>query len=133
MATQEKDLEDKIIKYFTALECLLVPEHEGLKGDVLAERISILWTSSEESRRRVSQIIYDPDEDSGLYKKRSNVIHGSEYEVSEKDVSVLDYITRNIIAIISEEVSKRGFTRINQLIEWIDNQKAIRSTSTSEL
>lgn len=125
MATQEKDLEDKILKYFTALECLLVPENEGLKGKLLAKRISILWTPHEEKREEISRIIYDSDKDVGLYRIRSNIIHGSEYKVTEKDVKMLDLITRNIIGVISDEVSKEGkFTKITQVIDWIANQNA---------
>lgn len=127
MATQEKDLEDKILKYFTALECLLVTKDEGSngkKGALLGKRISILLTPDEEKREEISRIIYNPAKDTGLYRIRSDIIHGSEYKVTGKDVKTLDYITRKTIAIISDEVQRGGFTKIKQVIDWIDNQKA---------
>lgn len=119
MATQEKDLEDKILKYFTALECLLITKDEQLKGELLAKRISVL-SPFEGKQEEISRIIYDPVKDAGLYRIRSDIIHGSEYGVTEEDVKMLDYITRKTIAIISDEASKRGFTKIRQIIRWIE-------------
>lgn len=115
-AIKDKNLEDKILKYFTALECLLVPEEEGLKGDVLGERISVIWTSSKKIRELIKQDIIE------LYEKRSDIAHGSKYRISQRDVNKLDFVTRNIIAQISKIITERSFTKMGQLISWIKCQ-----------
>jgi hypothetical protein len=99
------------------LECLLVPENERLKGDILGERIAKLWTTSAESRKLIGKNIFE------LYEKRSNIVHGSEYEISEKDIVEIDFVTRNIIAVVSNIVHKNNIETITQLIAWIKSQR----------
>jgi len=116
-ATRDKNLEDKLLKYFTALECLLVPEGEGLKGDILGERIAKLWTPSEESRDLIRKDIIE------LYERRSDIVHGSEYEISEKDITEIDFVTRNIIAVVSNIIHKNNIETMARLIAWIKSQR----------
>lgn len=116
-ATKDKNPEDKVLKYFTALECLLVPKGEGLKGEILGERVSILWTSKKDTRELIKEDIID------LYEKRSNIIHGSEYEISEKDITKLDFVTKNLIAHTSEIICKNKIGKMDQLINWIGSQR----------
>lgn len=118
-AINDTTLEDKLVWYFTALECILSTKDEGeggRKGEIIGIRVGILLTNSKEHRKQIS------DDVCRLYEIRSNIVHGSRYEIKKEDIGRIDFVTRNVICVVTRVIQENGFVKINQLLKWIDKQ-----------
>jgi hypothetical protein len=120
-AVRDKELEDKLVKYFFALETLLVPEELGAKRERLVHRLGLL-------QLRVAGELPDPDFANSLdhlYQKRSKIVHGGDLEVepvTKDDVLFLESVTRGVIHKISRVIRDNpgAITDAQELRDWIE-------------
>jgi hypothetical protein len=115
-AVQDEVSEDKIVKYCTALETLLMPEIEGKKGEMLAYRIALL-------QHRLRGEMTFPDNTLGFYEKRSQIIHGDDYEkdtLIEKFALNVERLTRSTIINVCEAIKKNNLKSIGDLVKWLE-------------
>lgn len=120
-AVQAKDLEDKLVRYFFALETLLIPEELGPKRERLVFRWGLLHL-------RVQGELPSLDfacELDRLYQKRSNIVHGGDIEenpITEEDTSFLERRTREVIIAISRIFmdKQRAISNIRELRDWLE-------------
>ena len=115
-SVQDNEPENKISKLFTSLETVLIPESEGKKGEKLAYRIALL-------QNRLYEKFTHPDRTLQLYKKRSEIVHGSDYDQplpTQQDVLSLEYLARLVLPMICKTVSTEGFSTITQLLHWLE-------------
>ena len=73
-AVQDKELDDKLVKYFFALETLLIPEEMGAKRERLVSRIGLLY-SGPNGELPYTNFLNDVGH---LYQKRNNIVHGGD-------------------------------------------------------
>jgi hypothetical protein len=122
-AVQAKELEDKLVRYFFALETLLVPEDRGVKRPRLVFRLALLQLRviRDFHHPNILCLLYD------LYGKRSKIVHGQDIEkepITENDTRFLECLTRQVILDISKVIidSKGGIKDIQQLRDWIEKK-----------
>jgi hypothetical protein len=120
-AVQDKELEDKLVKYFFALETLLIPEDMGSKKDKLASRIGLLYSGPN------GQLPYTNflDDIRRLYDKRNNIVHGGDLQedpVTQDDIRLLEPITREVIFGISDTVRTNHQTirTVQEVKDWVE-------------
>jgi hypothetical protein len=120
-AVQAKDLEDKLVEYFFALETLLIPEEIGVKRERLVFRWGLLYLRV---KGELPHIIY-AYELNRLYQKRSNIVHGGDIEkepVTIEDTRFLEKWTCEAIVDISRIVmsSQGAISNVQELRDWIE-------------
>lgn len=120
-AVQDKELEDKLVKYIFALETLLVPEERGAKSKKLVQRLELLELRFS-GRLPYPEFGIDLEH---LYQKRSNIVHGMDLEkdpVTTYDIQLLESITRGVIFNLCRVITGNQVTIRNrqELIDWID-------------
>lgn len=116
MATQETEMDDKIIKYTTALECLLIKERKG-KARRIAERVAIFWTNNYGNRNEIFRDVYT------LYNLRNKIIHGEDFIVTNKDERTMDHVVRNLTFAVASELSKNSISTIDEFLKLLEIKK----------
>jgi hypothetical protein len=132
-AIQDKELEDKLVKYFFALETLLVPEDMGGKRKRLVRRLGLLHL-------RVAGEV--PDSDfakviNQLYQKRSNIVHGGNLEgepVTKYDIELLESVTRGVILNVRRVIidNQGVISKVQRLRDWIELDRRDRESNGND-
>lgn len=121
-AVQDKELEDKLIKCFFALETLFVPEEEGRKGERLAFRIPLFFLRIDDEYYH----LHNPDVLYDLYEKRSKIVHGGDIEkesITENDTKYLESLTwKAIIGVCDIVRDHREISCASKLRDWIERK-----------
>lgn len=125
-AVQDKELEDKLVKHFFALETLLIHEERGVKKEKLKSRLGSLYFRIN-GNLPYTDFLDDIDD---LYQKRSNIVHGGNLEeepVTQADIAFLEPLTREVILAISNiTINNQGaITTIRELVDWIEPDKKL--------
>ena len=118
LAIRDDRPEDKISKFFTGLEALLVHEKEGKKGELLAFRIALL-------QNKTNRQFTFPDRTLYLYEKRSEIVHGGQYNKdppNKQDVSSLAYLATSVIINICKIQSKKKFCSPKKFVRWLEKE-----------
>lgn len=121
---------DRVVDYMTALEAILVPEHDGFIGRRLRERaVSLLKCHN-----------IDPDDTKRLlrdfYNVRSAVVHGSDISpfkagILKRNID-LETVVRNIIVEALKTLPKKDKDRVaylKQLFDVSDQDRSQRAFS----
>lgn len=116
MATQETEMSDKILKYTTALECLLIKEQMG-KARRIAERVAIFWTNNHDNRNEIFRNVHT------LYNLRNNIIHGEDFIVTESDEKTMDHVARELVFAVANELSKNSLSTFDEFLRWLEIKK----------
>jgi hypothetical protein len=132
-AVQDKELEDKLVKYFFALETLLVPEEIGGKRKRLVHRLGLL-------QLRFNGGLPDPDfvdDIDHLYQKRSNIVHGGDLEgepVTKYDIQLLESLTRGVILNIRRVIidNQGAIRNVKELRDWIELDRRERESDGND-
>ena len=121
-SVKDNEPEDKISKLFTSLETVLIPERKKLKGETLACRIALL-------QARLNGKFTHPDRTLYLYEKRSEIVHGSDYNrppPTNQDVSSLEHLARLVLPMVCKAVSTERFSSIKQFLCWLENNDDLK-------
>lgn len=121
---------DKIIKFTTALECLLIPgtnQSNKSKSESLAERCAFLLEDIPSERYEIYCKIKD------LYNIRSNIVHDGDQTIDSKSVFMLkDYAVRCLFKVIAISASNKNMCEIKQIVDWVDNKKMMSYYGTNK-
>ena len=122
-AVQDKEMEDKLVKYIFALETLLVPEDRGGKRARLTFRVVLL-------QLRVNrELPYSnfPNDLNHFYQKRNQIVHGGDIKgepITKEDIHLLERLTRRVIHNTSSVIidNPGAITDVPVLKEWIQRE-----------
>ena len=120
LAIRDDRPEDKISKFFTGLEALLVHERGGEKGELLAFRIALL-------QNKTNRQFTFPDRTLSLYEKRSEIVHGGQYNKdppNKQDVSSLARLATFVITNICKIQSKEKFCSPKEFVRWLEKDNS---------
>jgi hypothetical protein len=122
-SVQDKELEDKLVKCFFALETLLTPgKGDRQKGQPLAFRLSLL------ELRVLGDFYQDPDPLYQLYRKRSIIAHGGDIEkdaVTKEDIRYLEIRVWRVILYVADAVvtaNQGEISSTHKLVSWIERK-----------
>ena len=112
MGTERKDREDRLIDYMIGLEALYLPDGGQELSFKLALRAALLLESESEKRKNNFNFIRN------MYKTRSKIVHGRNYDLSPDDISKVEELLRLSIKLWIEEKDKflaNSFTNSGKL------------------
>lgn len=117
-----EDIEsDKILKFATALECLLIPgknQDNKSKSEALAERCAFLLQDVPSERYKIYNDIKD------LYDVRSGIVHeGDQITDSIFVFKLMDLAIRCLFKVIEISAADTNMHEIKHVIDWVDNKK----------
>lgn len=123
----------QLVKYFFALETLLVPEEIGGKRKRLVRRLGLL-------QLRFNGGLPDPDfvdDIDHLYQKRSNIVHGGDLEgepVTKYDIQLLESLTRGVILNIRRVIidNQGAIRNVKELRDWIELDRRERESDGND-
>jgi hypothetical protein len=113
MATQETQPEDKILKFTTSIECLFIKEWGG-KAKLAGERVARFWTDDNSKRDTVY------DDIKRFYNLRNKIVHGGDFTISSSDEAKMNFIVRNLVFKVAEEVSSRSLLTFDSFLTYIE-------------
>jgi len=116
MATQETEKADKILKYTTAIECLFINEKVG-KAKLAGERVATFWVDDDAKRDAIFRSI------NRLYKLRNNIVHGEDFLVTNTDESAMDFVVRELVFAVAEEVSTNNLWSFDDFLSRLNTLK----------
>ena len=94
-----KAFEDKLIDYMIGLEALYLPDGNQELSFRLSLRVAFLLAYSSDDRKKLFSFIKE------MYKTRSNIVHGSKYELNEDSIIYLEDLLRKSLKLWIEERS----------------------------
>jgi hypothetical protein len=114
MATQETQLEDKIIKFITAIESLFIKEFGG-KAKLAGERVARFLTDDNSKRDDIYRDI------KRFYELRNKIVHGADFTILASDEAKMNFVVRNLVFQVAEEVSSRRLLNFDSFIAYINS------------
>ncbi len=112
---------DKILKFTTALECLLIPgnnQNNKSKSESLAERCAFLLNDTPSERYKIYREIKE------LYNIRSNIVHeGDQITNSISAFRLMNLVIRCLFKVIVISTSDTNMREIKHVVDWVDNKK----------
>lgn len=121
----EESNSDKIIKFTTALECLLIDGKDGKsKKESLAERCAFLLEEKNACKRlKIYRYIKGHDNIAGLYDIRSHLVHDGEADIDPKSVDLLCDLTIRCLFRVISLLSNPEIKKIQDIIAFVDCSK----------
>ncbi len=133
-AIADPDPDIKIVKIFTGLESIFVPESPGFKGPILTSRIFLLQVKA-----NPDSTFSDPWFWKIGYDLRSKIVHGAhdfldfKLEIDDKWIKKLERHTFNIMKLVCDIIEQENFTKITPFIRWIEDPDYITEEMISTL
>jgi len=112
LGLEEKDLENKMIDFFTAFEALYLLEIQE-RSYRLSLRTATLLRESSKEKKEIFNFIRD------AYILRSQIVHGNPPKIRKKLVNLKDYVPK------LENYLRRSIIKYLRMISNFENQKEI--------
>jgi len=117
----EENLDEKVIKLFTAIETLITLKSDSKKGEKIAYRVILLQSIMDDDAITPALMLW-------LYGEiRSNVIHGSAMGYATKrDYDSLLGVTRKLIFNFIQFAKDRDIHKLNDLIKALETSDKVK-------
>lgn len=108
---------DRFLKFFVALESLLIfNENEPITNNI-AERVAFLLGDKYEERKEIKKRMKD------LYGVRSKIVHHGDVDITRYDLRDLTEVTQSVIINLILRKDELGIKSKEDLYEWFEKQK----------
>ncbi len=116
-ATIESRREEAFLLYAISLESLVLLENEKEELTFrLRTRVAHLLGKDIEDRKRITNEIRD------LYGIRSKIVHSGSYQVTDADLSLIRFYSKNCILRILNDEPFKSMNSIEALVEWFNEK-----------
>ena len=113
----KKRKEEAFLLYIIALESIILADQDHVELSYrLKLRVSHFLGNDYQSRSNIFQEI------NRLYRIRSGIVHSGQFEVTDKDISTVRYLTKHCLIKLLTEEPFSSMQSIQDLPKWFDKQ-----------
>jgi len=114
-----EEIDGKIVDLCTALESLLATKQDKRKGELIALRMTLLYTL-------LGKPFFDPVQLLEMYNKRSDIVHGSQRNIcTDSDYTVGRWIATDVFQKVLVYIQKKNIAQHAAFIRSLQSDKIL--------